>query len=93
MKFLLQGKLSQFTFLPNGSCSGPKKFTKLLKPPLAPLRLDYIKIVGYIDDLIIGRVYSAGKNFTGKINPALILPVKLKFYRKNKSRYYSTGKT
>ena len=26
-----------------------------------------------------GRVYSAGKNFTGKINPDVILPVKLKF--------------
>ena len=25
---------------------------------------------------IIGRVYSAGKNFTGKINPDVILPVK-----------------
>ena len=25
------------------------------------------------------RVYSAGKNFTGRINPALILLVKLKF--------------
>ena len=52
MKFNLQGKLYQFTFLPNGSCSDPRKFTKLLKPPLAPLRLDYIKIVAYIDDLI-----------------------------------------
>ena len=40
-----------------------------------------------------GRVYSAGKNFTGRINPALILPVKRKFYRQNKSRSYSAGKT
>ena len=43
--------------------------------------------------LIIGRVYSAGKNFIGKINPDVILPVKLKFYRQNKSRSYSAGKT
>ena len=28
--------------------------------------------------ITLGRVYSAGKKFTGKINPALILPAKLK---------------
>ena len=44
LKFSLQGKLYKFTFLPNGLCSGPKKFTNLLKPPLAELRLDYVKI-------------------------------------------------
>ena len=48
-----------------------------------------INTVGFI----VGRVYSAGKNFTGKINPDVILPVKLKFYRQNKSRSYSGGKT
>ena len=40
-----------------------------------------------------GRVSSAGKNFTGKINPDVILPVKLKFYWQNKSRSYSASKT
>ena len=39
-KFSLQGKLYKFTCLPNGLCSGPRKFTKLLKPPLAKLMLD-----------------------------------------------------
>ena len=52
LKFSLQGKLYKFTCLPNGLCSGPRKFTKLLKPPLAELRLDYVKIAAYIDDLI-----------------------------------------
>ena len=52
LKFSLQGKLYKFTCLPNGLCSGPRKFTKLLKPPLAELRLDYIKIAAYIDHLI-----------------------------------------
>ena len=33
-------------------CSGPRKFTKLLKLPLAELRLDYVKFAAYIDDLI-----------------------------------------
>ena len=52
LKFSSQGKLYKFTCLPNGLCCGPRKFTKLLKPPLAKLRLDYIKIAAYIDDLI-----------------------------------------
>ena len=52
LKFSWQGKLYKFTCLPNGLCSGPIKFTKLLKPPLAELRLDYIKSTAYIDDFI-----------------------------------------
>ena len=43
--------------------------------------------------IFFGRVYSAGKNFTSRINPTPILPVKLKFYWQNKSRSYSAGKT
>ena len=35
LKFSLQGKLYKFTCLPHGLCSGPRKFTKLLKPLLA----------------------------------------------------------
>jgi len=52
LKFFFEGKLYQFTCLPNGLCSGPRKFTKLLKPPLATLRLERRIISGYIDDLI-----------------------------------------
>ena len=52
LKFSLWGNLYKFTFLPDRLCSGPREFTKLLKPPLAKLRLDYIKISAYIDDLI-----------------------------------------
>ena len=48
-----------------------------------------VKVITFL----IGRVYSAGKNFTGKINSDVILPVELKFYRQNKSRSYSAGKT
>ena len=35
LKFYFRGKLCQFTCLPNGLCSGPCKFTKLLKPALS----------------------------------------------------------
>ena len=44
LKFSLQGKLYKATCLPIGLCSDPIKFTKLLKPPLAKLRLDYAKV-------------------------------------------------
>ena len=50
-KFTLQGKLYKLTCLPNGLCSGPRKFFKLLKSPLVKLRLGYIKISVFIDDL------------------------------------------
>ena len=37
LKSLFGGKLYQFTCLPNGLCSGPRKLTKLLKAALAYL--------------------------------------------------------
>ena len=53
LKFSLQGKLYKITCLSNGWPSGPIKFTKLLTPPpLHALKLDYVKIAAYIDDLI-----------------------------------------
>ena len=48
----MREKLYKYASLPNGLCSVPRKFTKLLKPPLAKLKLDYIKIVVYIGNLI-----------------------------------------
>ena len=51
MKFLFQGKLYQFTYLPDGLCLGPRKFTKLLKPPLVFLRKLLVATGAYIDDL------------------------------------------
>ena len=53
LKFTWRGKLYQFTALPNGLSSGPREFTKLLKPPFSHLRsLGHI-IVGYIDDTLL----------------------------------------
>ena len=46
-----------------------------------------------LQDIRLGRVYSTSNNFTGKKNPDVILPVKLKLYRQNKSPSYSAGKT
>ena len=38
LKFYFRRNLYQLTYLPNGLCSGPRKFTKLIKPPLSYLR-------------------------------------------------------
>ena len=51
LKFIFNGQLYQFTCLPNGLCSGPRKFTKLLKPPLATLREAGHILGAYIDDI------------------------------------------
>ena len=57
-KFYFRGKLYQFTCLPNGLCSGPRKFTKLLKLPISYLRLQQVTVAGFIDDLIaLGRSF------------------------------------
>ena len=56
LKFTWRGNLYQFTALPNGLSSGPRSFTKLLKPPLAYLRNRGHIIISYLDDtIIIGR--------------------------------------
>ena len=58
IKFCFQGKLYKFVCLPNGYCHGPRKFTKLLKPPLSELRTLGHTIMAYIDDLFnLGETY------------------------------------
>ena len=51
LKFIWKNQLYKFLVLPNGLCCGPRKFTKLMKPPIAILRLDGHIIAIYIDDL------------------------------------------
>ena len=51
-KFANNQDLYKFTCPPNGYCHGPRKFTKVLKPPLSTLRLDNITIAAYLDDCI-----------------------------------------
>ena len=53
LKFVFKGSLYKFTCLPNGLCTGPRKFTKLLKPPLSYLRVEELMLISaYIDDII-----------------------------------------
>ena len=53
LKFIWKDRLYHYNVLPNGLSSGPRIFTKILKPPFATLRsLGYI-ITGYIDDSLL----------------------------------------
>ena len=58
LKFCYGNTLFKFTVFPNGLSTCPRKFTKLLKPPLAWLRIKGHIIIAYIDDL-----YLQGKSF------------------------------
>ena len=58
LKSYFRRKIYLFTCLPNGLCSGLRKFTKLQKPPLFYLRLQQVPVAGFIDDLIkLGRSF------------------------------------
>ena len=52
LKFIWRNQLYKFLVLPNSLCCGPRKFTKLMNPPIATLRLHGHIIAIYIDDLI-----------------------------------------
>ena len=59
LKFMFDGQLYAFTCLPNGLCSGPRKFTKLLKAPLATLLEAGHILGGYIDNIFnLGLTYN-----------------------------------
>ena len=51
LKFTFDQVLYQFTVLPNGYSPGPRKFTKLLKPPLSTLRKQGVTVAAYINDM------------------------------------------
>ena len=51
-KFLCNSKLLKFVFLPNGLSPGPRKFTKLTKPPFSISRMQGCSVAIYIHDII-----------------------------------------
>ena len=70
LDFFWKGQLYKFLALPNGLCSGPRKFAKLMKPPIAILKMEGHIIAIYIDDLInVGHTFDeCCKNFDACIN-------------------------
>ena len=53
MRFLWEGKLYQFAALPFGLASAPRLFTKLMKPVVAILRSIGVRLLIYLDDIIL----------------------------------------
>ena len=53
LRFTFQGKTYQFTCLPFGLCSAPWVFTKALKPALAMLRQKGVRLIAYMDDILL----------------------------------------
>ncbi len=53
LRFEWDGKVYQFTCLPNGLACAPRKYTKMMKPVFATLRTKGYIITGYIDDTLI----------------------------------------
>lgn len=51
--FKWQGKVYQYTCLPNGVAEGPRLFTKLMKPIFATLRNRGFTITSFIDDTLM----------------------------------------
>ena len=66
LRFQFLGQLYQSTAFPNGLASCPRKFTKLLKPPLAMLRERGHLVSSYIDD-----IYIQHENYQGCIKTAM----------------------
>ena len=58
LKLANHGLLYKYTVFPNGLSACPRKFTKMMKPPLSQLRLLNHVISGYIDDFYLqGSTY------------------------------------
>ena len=53
LRFLWNNTLYEFTCLPFGYSLAPRTFTKILKPAQAVLRRKGIRIVCYIDDILV----------------------------------------
>ena len=53
LRFMWQETTYEFQSLPFGLCSAPRVFTKLLKPVLARLRHQGVRIIMYLDDMLI----------------------------------------
>ena len=57
LKFYARKNILKFVVLPNGLSSGPRKSTKLTKPPIVCLRIEGVIVPIYIDIIVIGNTY------------------------------------
>ena len=53
LRFIWQGQTYQFQALPFGLSTAPRVFTKLLKPVVSSLRTQNIRLIVYLDDILL----------------------------------------
>ena len=68
--FRLEGRAYQFNCLPFGLCTAPKVFTKILKPSVEMLRSLSIRLVIYMDDMLL--MASSKQTLTEHVNSQCI---------------------
>ena len=51
LRFLWDGRIYEFTCLPFGLCNAPRTFTKLLRPAMAHLRSQEVRLIVYLDNI------------------------------------------
>ena len=73
LKFKFEGKVCKFLTLPNGYTERLRKFTKLLKPPLATLRIQWrILPASYIDLITINMTLESYMDNISKVMKILM---------------------
>ena len=78
LKFHFENVLYKFTALSNGHTTRPRKFTKLLKPPLATIRQIGVTLASYIDD-----IFTCNKSYDicqASVEKLVFLLQKFRFY-------------
>ena len=77
LRFIWKDQRFQFRCLPFGLTSAPQVFTKILKPVVAYLRKQGIRLVVYLDDILL--IASSKQECIRHLNKAIILLTSLGF--------------
>ena len=90
LRFLWRGRLYQFTCLPFGLRSSPRIFTKVLKPLLVYLRALGVRLLVYLDDILI---MAATPELSGAHAADMAVVDRFRFSGKPKEVSFSTQTT
>ena len=86
LRFLWKGTLHEFACLPFGLATAPRVFTKLMKPVVAALRQRGIRLIIYLDDILIMAESQALASHHSTSTLNLLEEVQLQLVNYNKSQ-------
>ena len=86
LRFLWKGTLHEFACLPFGLATAPRVFTKLMKPVVAALRQRGIRLIIYLDDMLIMAESQALASHHATSTLNLLEEVQLQLVNYNKSQ-------